>query len=264
MNSLSSKISVAIITNESNELLIETIRTYADVVDEICIGINGNANREFIRTQTKNISNITLFELEWEGYGLTKNKLQNLCKNDWILSVDADEMASKELQYFLKTFQPKNETTIYQFRLINHLGRKAIRFGAWGNGKKYYSRLFNRKNVAWNSNFVHEELNGRKVIQLERVECEILHFSAETIIEVRKKNELYARLSSDVKYKKGKRANLMKKYTAAIYTFLKEYIFQLGILDGKNGFLLARENAIYSYKKYFYLHQKVKNDFFFK
>ena len=60
---------------------------------------------------------------DWEGYSQNKNFGNRLVKNDWILSIDADEVLSDELIQRIQelTFEKK---TVYSFnRLNNYCGK---------------------------------------------------------------------------------------------------------------------------------------------
>jgi hypothetical protein len=49
---------------------------------------------------------------------------------------------------------------------------------------------------------------------------------------------------------KGKRGSLGKAIVHGIWAFLRTYVVQLGMLDGKEGFMLAVSNAEGTYYRY--------------
>ena len=51
---------------------------------------------------------------------------------------------------------------------------------------------------------------------------------------------------------------MLKIYGSPVFSFLKYYLFQLGILDKKSGWEIARAHALYTFKKYKQL--KMLND----
>jgi len=51
----------------------------------------------------------------------------------------------------------------------------------------------------------------------------------------------------------GKKAGWLKRYLSPLFSFIQNYIFRLGFLDGKEGLLIARTTARYTYLKYTYL-----------
>ena len=62
-------------------------------------------------------------------------------------------------------------------------------------------------------------------------------------------------MSAEKYFIQGKRTNWLKRYSSPLFNSVKSYIFQLGFLDGKEGWAVARTIAWYSWLKYFYLHQ---------
>jgi len=61
----------------------------------------------------------------------------------------------------------------------------------------------------------------------------------------------------------GRDAGYAKRIFSPVFNSVKSYIFQLGFLDGKLGFIVAVNIAYYSWLKYFYLRQiyaEAKND----
>jgi hypothetical protein len=56
----------------------------------------------------------------------------------------------------------------------------------------------------------------------------------------------------------GKRANFFKQYFSPVFAFIQHYIFRLGFLDGKEGFIIAKTTARYTFLKYRYLKEMKK------
>jgi len=48
----------------------------------------------------------------------------------------------------------------------------------------------------------------------------------------------------------GKRANLLRQYFSPIFKFFKDYVIQLGILDGKTGMAICSLSAYAVFLKY--------------
>ena len=97
----------------------------------------------------------TLVPQEWLGYSATKNLGNSLARHDWILSIDADEVLSDELVNSLKNLTPEDGVVYALDRLTNYCG-KWIRHSGWYPDWKV--RLFNRNDVQWQGEFVHETL----------------------------------------------------------------------------------------------------------
>jgi len=83
----------------------------------------------------------------WEGYGANKNKGIARAKYNWILSIDADEIADAELINALHELILDDPKIVYDIKFQSYYGQKLIRFGSLGTGSSH--PMFNRKLVRW-------------------------------------------------------------------------------------------------------------------
>jgi hypothetical protein len=68
----------------------------------------------------------------------------------------------------------------------------------------------------------------------------------------------YSDLAAIQKYEKKSNSTIIGSIVRGILQFIKMYIFQLGFLDGKHGFILSLNSAIGIYMKYIKLWEKNK------
>lgn len=243
------KISVCIISDSFNQTLIEVIQSFEDVVDEVCLGINGAASIYQAAIQQQ-LPAVKVYLIQWQGYGKTKNELAFLASNTWILSVDSDELANDSLRQYLSN-NPKLETdTVYQVRRINYLGSDKIRFGTWGRSDQKITRLYEKDKVRWSEDQVHESLIINDAMNIMQVPGALHHLTAGSIEQVIYKHRKYALYFSEQARHQEKQYPICKKYTSAFFAFIKSYIWRLGFLDGRVGWQLAVAIAKYSYWKY--------------
>ncbi len=187
---------------------------------------------------------------EWRGYGYARNLGAEKAKNDWIISLDADERVTPKLARTIKKTNLSNNH-LYQFNRDNFIGLRLIRFGTAGFDKVI--RLYNRNYASWDLTVVHEKLNGN--CSVKKITGSLRHYSMKDIADYREKSVIYAKLSAQKYYAMGKQAGFIKRYISPGFNSIKSYIFQLGFLDGKTGFHLARAIAHYTWLKYEFLHQ---------
>jgi glycosyltransferase involved in cell wall biosynthesis len=159
--------------------------------------------------------NAHIIQTTWDGYGNNKNKGIDAAVHNWILNIDADEAIDEVLKQTLLDMQLQNENEVFEIKFKNFFCGKLIRFGEWGFDK--HIRLFNRKKVRWNAAAVHESLQ----------------------------------LPDDVR--QGKKINWLKQYLSPVFSFIQNYFFKLGFLDGREGFIIAKATAKYTRLKYKYL-----------
>lgn len=234
-------------------MLEQIIHVTLPVCNEVLIGYDGSCDE--IPEDFTGYKRVHIKSVNWEGYSATKNKLAGMAGTDWILSLDGDEVPdTKLLKEFLRIGDKLDNDTIYAFRRISILGNKKIRFGAWGKDKVL--RLYNRKYTFWKNDLVHESLEKKDSTKVVLLKGYLYHYTADNYRSFLEKNRKYARLSADKYFEQGKKSKVLKRWFSPAFTFIKEYLFQLGFLDGKAGFQIAWGNALYTYWKYNFLQQK--------
>jgi glycosyltransferase involved in cell wall biosynthesis len=239
------RLSVVIVCKNGAKVIGETLKSFSGLTDDILIYDNGStdATKDIVKQ-----SNARLVEGSWEGFGKTKNKANALAKYDWILSQDADEAIDEELKENLLKQDLADGMKVFEFKFKNFLGNKWLRFGEWGNDK--HIRLFNRIEIKWNDADVHESLLLPKDVKVISVPGYVLHKTAADFSEYENKMENYAALNADKYFKQQKRSGSLKMFFSAIFSFIKNYFFKLGFLDGTTGYHCARINARYTFLKY--------------
>lgn len=171
----------------------------------------------------------------WRGFGPQKSFAASQAKNDWVLSLDADEEASPglsaEIQSSFASLDPKSAYRIP--RSSYHLGRW-IRFGGWS--PDYQVRLFNRKFSGWNQATIHEKVEAETVATFKH---SLLHFLFENLAEQINTNNRYSSLLAEKDFKEGKRFSILKLIFKPWIKFFETYLLKMGFRDGLAGFVIA-------------------------
>lgn len=248
-------LSVCILINQWRPVVLKTIESYAGCCSEILLGANGGFKFEdhpelLWHPKVKGIS------LAWKGYGQTKNELARHAENDWILSVDTDEVADKSLQQALSRWQPESDNVIFAFGMCHHLAGRPVRHGAWSTGKRNFLRLYNKTYTDWNEAEVHERIRVPDGAQVIRLPGQINHYTADSYEQFITKSKNYARLSAKKYHQQGKTVFPGKSWFSAGFGFIKDYVFRLGFLDGLAGWQVAKGNALYTFWKYHFMKEK--------
>jgi len=245
------RLSVVIVCKNGAKVIDETIKSFSRLTDDILIYDNGSTDgtKEIVKQ-----SNARLVEGSWEGFGKTKNKGNSLAKYDWILSLDADEAIDEELKEHLLQLDLSDGKKVFEFKFKNFLGAKWLRYGEWGDDK--HIRLFNRKKINWNDADVHESLLLPKDVKVISIPGYVLHKTAPDIASYEHKMENYAVLNAEKYFKQQKSAGSFKMFFSAAFSFIKNYFFKLGFLDGTTGYHCARINARYTFLKYKKLNER--------
>lgn len=238
-------LSVVIVCKNEAGIIGQTLQSLQGLTDDIVVYDSGSTD------ETAAIARrfpVKVQEGVWGGFGITKNMAVALARHDWILSLDADEAIDEELKKSLLTSSFDDERMVYEIKFKNFLRNKWLRYGEWGGDK--HIRLFNRKQVNWDDAAVHEKLVLPDGIKTGRLKGHILHYTATDLEKYKCKLVKYAELNAKKYYGQGKKAGLFKKYAAAFFSFVQNYIFRAGFLDGKAGYQCAVLMAGYTFTKY--------------
>ena len=249
------KLSVVIISKNSSGVIGKTLKSFAGLTDDIVVYDNGSTDgtQEIVQNCGAN-----LFNGSWEGFGKTKNKANSLARYNWILSLDADEAIDDELKHSLLLLPFNDEKVVYNLLFKNFVGGRYLKYGAWG--RDHHIRLYNRNEVQWNDAAVHEQLIIPDAVQLKRLKGYVLHQTANNFEEYEKKMIGYATLNAEKYFKEGKKIWWGRQWLSPVFSFLQNYVFRLGFLDGRDGYTCARITARYTFLKYAKLKELKNNE----
>lgn len=254
-NQRSINLSVCIVSNRLDKKLEEIIETvHADGI-EILIGYDGHT----IPTEFNTRGHANILPITWQGYSTTKNELAAKAKADWILSLDGDEVPDAELMTELLRlpFEGLAQNQVYSIKRISFFEGKKIMHGAWGRDRVL--RLYHKKYTRWDNAIVHESILKKEDTIIKQLSGILHHYTADHYESFLAKSKNYARLSALKYFAAGKKSPYWKMILSPAFTFIKEYIFQGGFLDGGAGIKIARINALYTFWKYYYLRQQYQN-----
>lgn len=239
---LSETLSVIIITRNEAAHIGGCLQSVA-WADEIIVLDSGSIDNtvDICRTFTDNV-----YETDWQGFGIQKQRALNKATGDWVLSIDADEIVTPELkQEIIHAMQNSDNNGFEIPRLSNYCGR-AMRHGGWF--PDYVLRLFRRQFGHFTDAVVHERVIVEKPIG--RLTTPFLHDAFVDFEEVLHKVNNYSTLGAKLLYEKGVRSSLPKAILKGLWTFIRTYFLKAAFLDGQQGLMLAISNAEGAYYKY--------------
>jgi glycosyltransferase involved in cell wall biosynthesis len=123
------QISVVIITRDAAATFADTLKSTRGF-GEVVVYDNGSNDATIEIAQAH--ENVSLHQGNFMGFGPTKNHAVSLAKNDWVLSLDADEAISSELRQFLERWVPESSHCVGLIRRDNYLMGKLVDKGGWG------------------------------------------------------------------------------------------------------------------------------------
>jgi len=261
-------LSVVIITYNEEANLGRTLESVKPLVSdgngEIIIVDSGSTDRT---VEIAKSYGAEVFIEEWKGYAAQKNSAINKATGDWILSLDADEGLDQDLAASIgslvlgrtrNTLQKGVPTTQFAavatsiagfwIRRKNYfLGRWIMHGGFWPDPKL---RLFRRGSGRVSDRTVHETVE----IQGETRAFEngaLLHHSYPTLADYLDHMNRYSSLGAEMAVAKGYSSfSFINIVLRPLATFIYNYFFRLGFLDGREGLLLHLYHAVYVSWKY--------------
>ncbi len=237
------KISATIITfNEQANIAraIESLRC----CDEVVV-VDSGSNDRTVEIATN--LGARVLETPWRGYAGQKNFASDSAANEWILSLDADEVLSESLDAEIMRIKKKGpEFDGYTMpRMAQYLGRWILHSG-WYPDRKL--RLFNRSKAKWVGEYVHESVNVEGSIG--HLESPILHYTCDSLSEHLRTMDRYTTLAAEQLIAEKQKVGWVELLLDPLWTFLRTFVLKLGFLDGMEGLAIAYMAALYNFLKY--------------
>jgi glycosyltransferase involved in cell wall biosynthesis len=239
-------ISVVVITYNEEKNLARCLASVAGIADEVIVVDSFSTDGTM---QIAESFGARFVSRAFDGYAKQKNFATGLAKNDWILSLDADEELSVDLRRSISAIKDDTSTVLFRIpRLTNYCG-KWIKHCGWY--PDFQGRLYNRRFGAWEEKMVHEFWKpGDESNNISVLSGDLLHYSFSSIGEHMRKIDKYTELAAREAQTRGRNASVLKVIFSPVWHFISEYFFKMGFLDGYYGFVICRLSAFSAFAKY--------------
>lgn len=246
-------LSAVIITYNEEKNITRCIESLQEVADEIVIVDS------FSTDKTKEICqkfNVSFFENKFDGYSEQKNYANSLAKNDFILSIDADEALSPELKKSILEEKEKNfSAKAYCFNRLTYYCGKKIKHSGWYPDTK--TRIWHKEHGKWEG-LLHEKIEFKNEINVKFLRGDLLHYSFHTISQHVAQINKFSEIGAKEAFLKEKKYNLFTVLIKSKWKFIKDFIFKAGFLDGYYGYVICRLSAQATFIKYIKLKELYK------
>ncbi len=246
------KLSVVIITYNEEKNIGRCIESLKDIADEIVVVDS------FSTDKTKEICqgyNVRFFEHHFLSYSEQKNHANSKTSFDYIFSIDADEVVSEELKQSILKTKSNFDCDVYVLsRLTNYCG-KWIKHCGWYPDRK--SRLWKKDTAMWDGT-IHETLVYGSEAKVGSLKGDLWHYSYHSIHQHIAQVNKFTDIGALAAYNKGKRASLFKIVVYPFWKFVKDYLINLGFLDGYYGFVICIISAHATFVKYIKMNELQK------
>ncbi|MDX1917815.1 MAG: tetraacyldisaccharide 4'-kinase [Candidatus Caenarcaniphilales bacterium] len=239
-------ISAFIITRNEEENIVRCLESLSFCA-EIIIVDSGSAD---LTCELAEKAGATVIRHDFEGFGKQKNFALNQCCHDWVISLDADEEVTPELEDYIRKLDLQNSAYCgFEIKRRHFfLGRKISHSGLYPDHKL---RLFRRSKGHFKDVEIHElvEVEG----PTKKLSLDLNHYSWSGVKDFFARQFKYAEKVAQLKYQEGLRIGAWEIAVRPAFNFLYRYFFRLGILDGSAGFILCLGWAAATSYKYFLL-----------
>jgi glycosyltransferase involved in cell wall biosynthesis len=249
------KISAVVITLNEEKNIGRCLDSLRQVADEIVVvdSYSTDHTQDICRTR-----GVNFMQHAFEGHIEQKNYAASRAAHDRVLSLDADEALSEELQQSILTVKQNWQSEGYSFnRLTNYCG-KWIRHSGWYPDTKL--RLWDRRKGQWGGVNPHDRVIMDAGSRVTHIDGDLHHYSYHTIREHIETINSFSEIAARAAYAGGRRSNLVLDIVLnPLLTFFKKYILKLGFLDGYPGLMIAVHTAYGKFLKYVKLRELNKS-----
>ncbi|HAH07064.1 MAG TPA: LPS biosynthesis protein [Elusimicrobia bacterium] len=183
---------------------------------------------------------------EFDAYASQKQAALDLAKNEWVLSIDADERVSPALRDEVRRLlsgRPEHAGYEIPYEVV-FMGR-VLRFG--GLGGERHLRLFRRSAGRFVGGRLHEgiEVSG----PVGRLQGRMVHIPYRDVDEYLDKLRRYTGYGARKRFEQGRRFNPLH-HLLPFWEFFVRAVLRGGLLDGGPGLAYAALSSFHTWVKY--------------
>ena len=197
-----------------------------------------------------------IYSEEWRGFGPQKQSAIEKCRQPWIFVLDADERIPPETAGIIKKIvtDSKVKESGFSFRRKNYFQGRWIKHAGWWPDR--IIRLFRKDAGRMTSAIVHESVEIQGTVGA--LDAVIEHYTESRLSKIIQKIDKYSTLGAQSAFREGKKSTTGGAFMRAFFTFVQDYFFRLGVLDGMPGLTLAVTDSVNKFFKYAKLSELTK------
>jgi len=250
----SGRLSVVIISKNEEDKLARCLES-VKWADEIVIVDDNSTDKtvEVARNYTERI-----FQKKMDIEGKHRNYAYSLANNNWILSLDADERVTSELeQEITGLLSNYPEFEGYAIPRRNYIGNYWVKSGGWYPSAQL--KLFKKGSFYYEEVDVHPRVIFNKL--WGNLKSDIIHYSYRDFSDFLNKSNRqttleavkWYKLSLENPRKSSYKMNVLHALWRTLDRFIRTFFVKRGYRDGFTGFMVACFSSLYqilSYAKY--------------
>lgn len=238
-------VSVFVIAKNEEDRIPYTIKSVVDWADEVIVIDSGSTDKTM--PVCEELGAKTVFRA-WEGYGPQKVFGESLCRNDWLLNLDADEALSPALQKeILALFDGGRQPPLQAYHLnIKIQGCFADKPGFLAPSNSPI-RFYHKKYAGFKDSTVHDSVvfksdEGRA----GRLQHIVYHRCFRSYSHAVDKINYYTSMQARDMVERGRVPGVLRIVLEPGIAFLKAYFLRRYVFLGASGFV---ESVIYAFSR---------------
>lgn len=237
-------LSIFIIARDEADRIARTIEAVRGLSDDIVIVDSGSSDGT--QAIAERLGARVVFNA-WPGYGPQKRFAEELCRHDWLLNLDADEVVppglAAEIAALFAGTGP--EADAYELRIAEIFpGESAPHRFAYALAPV---RLYRKSKGRYSRSPVHDRVDLVPDARIGRLKGTVHHYSVRSLGEQMEKLNAYSDAQADDLDKRGASLSAFRLIAEFPANFIKAYIGRRHALRGAYGFMTAMNYAFYRY-----------------
>jgi glycosyltransferase involved in cell wall biosynthesis len=238
------KISAVVITYNEESNIGRCIDSLKPVADEILV-VDCFSEDDTKKTCLE--KGVIFYEHEFLGFAHQKNYAVSLAKNEFILSLDADEYLSSELTQSILQVKENCKYDAYSMNRLSSYGGEWIKTCGWYPDSKL--RLWRKESAFWRGGGIHEWVEMKNEEIVCHLHGDLLHHAYDNITQFLEKIQRYSDIYA-IEHRLKIHSSAFKVFYKTLYAFIKSFLIKGGIFDGYKGLLISVCNANFVFYKY--------------
>ncbi|NTV94343.1 MAG: glycosyltransferase family 2 protein [Thiobacillus sp.] len=238
-------VSVFIIAKNEADRIPATIESVRDWVDEVIV-IDSGSDDDTVQISAA-LGARVLFRA-WTGYGEQKVYGESLCRQAWILNIDADEEISPALrEEIIGLFRDGGAPTecvayrlpvlpLYPFQASGH---------PW-TVTNYPVRLYRKDCAGFSTSTVHDSVIVRAG-KIGRLTGMLVHRSYRSLAHHVDKVNFYSSAQAEDLFRKGRNPSGLVLLLTPIFAFFKQFILRREFINGIDGVVVSYMYAFHRF-----------------
>lgn len=237
-------LSIFIITRDEADRIARTIEAVRALSDDILVVDSGSTDGT--QAIAEGLGARVVFN-PWPGYGPQKRFAEDLCRHDWLLNLDADEVVPADLATEIADLFSKGQPAAdaYKLRIAEIFpGEPAPHRFAYALAPV---RLYRKAKGRYSPSPVHDRVDLAPDARVARLKGTVHHYSVRSLGEQMDKLNGYSDAQADDLDRRNATLSVFRLVAEFPANFIKAYIGRRHALRGVYGFMTAMNYAFYRY-----------------